>query len=44
MTCDSKDVIYVIKFAGCNKYYMGETSNILRARVCVHKQDINTSE
>ena len=44
MTCESKDVIYVITCAGCNEYYIGETSNTLRARVRVHKQHINSPE
>ena len=44
MTCESKDVIYVLPFAGCNEDYIGETSNTLRARVRVHKQHISLPE
>ena len=44
MTCESKDDIYVIKCAGCNEYYIGETSNTLRPRLHVHKQHNNTPE
>ena len=44
MTCESKDVIYVITCAGCNEYYIWETSNTLHARVRVHKQHINLPE
>ena len=42
MWLESKDVIYVITCAGCNEYYIGETSNSLRAHV--HKQHINSPE
>ena len=44
MSCDTRDVIYVITCPGCNEYYIGETSNTLRSRVRVHKQHINTPE
>ena len=44
MSCDTKDVIYVITCPGCNEYYIGETGNTLRARVRVHKQHINRPE
>ena len=44
MACESKDVIYVITCAGCNEYYIGETSNTLCARVRVHIQHINSPE
>ena len=42
MTCESKDVIYVMTCAGYNEYYIWETSNTLRTRV--HKQHINLPE
>ena len=44
MWLESKDVIYVITCAGCNEYYIGETSNSLRAHLHVHKQHINSPE
>lgn len=44
MMCDSKDVIYVILCAGCNKFNIDNTSNTLHARVRVLKQPINTLE
>jgi hypothetical protein len=36
--------MYVIICAGCNEYYIGETSNQLRTRVRVHKQHIRYPE
>ena len=39
MTCDVKNLIYVIRCAGCKEDYIGETSN-LRNRVTVHNQQI----
>jgi Tfp pilus assembly protein PilV len=42
MSCDTRDVIYVITCPGCNEYHIGETSNTLRSRARVHKQQINT--
>ena len=44
MSCDTRDVIYVITCPWCNEYYIGETSNTLRSRVRVHRQQINTPE
>ena len=39
MDCNAKNVIYLINCSGCDKEYIGQTSN-LRARVRVHKQQI----
>ena len=39
MDCTVGDVIYLIRCGGCDKEYIGETSN-LRARIRVHKQQI----
>ncbi|XP_062579660.1 uncharacterized protein LOC134241640 [Saccostrea cucullata] len=44
MSCATKNVIYVITCAGCQEFYIGETSNQLRARVRVHRQHINSPE
>ena len=44
MTCDSKDLIYVISCEGCNEFYIGETGTTLRARIRVHKQHIQAPE
>ena len=45
LTCESKNLIYVIFCNGCDEYYIGETSDHLRARARVHRQGIvnNTS-
>ena len=40
MTCESKNVIYVMKYIGCGNKYIGETGNFLRERVTVHNQQI----
>ena len=40
MTCEVKNVFYVIKCRGCNEEYIGEQGNYLRRRVTVHKQQI----
>ena len=37
MDCTAMDIVYLIRCTGCDKEYIGETSN-LRARVRVHKQ------
>ena len=39
MTCNAKNVVYVILCRGCNELYIGETNN-LRKRVIVHNQQI----
>ena len=40
MSCTSNNLIYVITCAGCGKNYIGETGDVLRNRVTVHKQQI----
>ena len=40
MTCEVKNVIYVMKCRGCGEEYIGETGNFLRKRVTVHNQQI----
>ena len=40
MTCEVKNVVYVIKCRGCGDEYIGETGNFLRRRVTVHNQQI----
>ena len=40
MTCDVRNVIYVMKCRCCGKEYIGETGNFLRKRVTVHNQQI----
>ena len=40
MTCELKNVIYVMKCRGCGEEYIGERGNYLRKRVTVHYQQI----
>ena len=40
MSCTSTNLIYVITCAGCGHNYIGETGDVLRNRVTVHKQQI----
>ena len=40
MTCEVKNVIYVMKCRGCGEEYIGETGIFLRKRVTVHNQQI----
>ena len=40
ITCEVKNVIYVMKCRGCGEEHMGETGNYLRKRVTMHNQQI----
>ena len=40
MSCDAKNIIYVIKCKGCDEEYIGETGDTLRHRLTVHRQQI----
>ena len=40
MTCEIKNVIYVMKCRGYGEEYIGETGNFLRKRVTIHNQQI----
>ena len=40
MTCEVKNVVYIMKCRGCGDEYIGETGNFLRKRVTVHNQQI----
>ena len=40
MNCTSTNLIYVITCAGRGHNYIGETGDVLRNRVTVHKQQI----
>ena len=44
MSCETKNLIYVITCHGCNEFYIGETSTNLRGRIRVHKQQMNHAE
>ena len=43
MDCDVRNVVYYIICSGCNKKYIGDTTN-LRSRVTLHNQHINHPE
>ena len=40
MSCDVKNVLYVIRCLGCKEYYIGQTGGKLRDRRTVHAQQI----
>ena len=40
MSCNVKNVIYVLVCSGCNKYYIGQTGDKLRNRRTVHEQQM----
>ena len=44
MNCATENIIYVLQCQGCLENYIGQTSDTLRARIRVHKQQINTPE
>ena len=41
MDCNSSNLIYVITCMGCNGHYIGETGDVLRNRIRVHRQHVN---
>ena len=40
MSCDVKNVIYVLQCNGCKEYYIGQTGDKLRSRRTVHAKQI----
>lgn len=44
MNCASENLLYVLECQGCGENYIGQTSDMLRARMRVHKQHILTPE
>jgi ferredoxin len=44
MNCATENLLYVLQCQGCLENYIGQTSDSLRARIRVHKQQINTPE
>ncbi len=42
MDCNTKNVIYTIQCSGCQKHYVGQTSDTLRTRFNNHKSEIRT--
>ena len=43
MSCDVKNVVYVIRCQGCDEDYVGETGN-LKQRVTVHNKQIRATK
>jgi hypothetical protein len=43
-TCNSQNVIYLIKCQFCNLHYIGQTKRTLRERLNNHRSDINTKK
>lgn len=43
MNCQSRNVIYIIRCKGCNDIYVGQTGDLLRNRLTVHRQQINNT-
>jgi hypothetical protein len=41
LTCDSKNIVYLIECKRCGEQYIGETSKTLRARLTDHISNIN---
>lgn len=41
--CLSSNVIYFLKCGGCDQFYVGQTGDIFRNRMTVHRQQINDS-
>ena len=44
MTCTSRNLIYAIICDKCRAFYIGQTSNELRNRMTLHRQQTNTAE
>ncbi len=44
MDCTSRNVIYLMKCCGCHKTYVGETGDLLRNRMRVHRQQIKDED
>jgi hypothetical protein len=44
MNCATENLLYVLQCQGCLENYIGQTSDSLRARIRVHKQQIKTPE
>jgi len=42
--CNSKDPIYIISCAECNKLYVGQTSRMLKERLNNHRSDIKLNK
>lgn len=40
MNCQSKNIIYMIRCTGCHEIYLGQTGDMFRNRMTVHRQQI----
>ena len=40
MNCESSNLLYIITCSGCQKQYIGETGDMVRNRIRVHRQQI----
>ena len=40
MSCEVRNLIYVIRWGGCQEEYIGETGDTIRHRLTVHRQQI----
>ena len=40
MNCNSCNLLYILTCSGCGKQYIGETGDVLRNRIRVHRQQI----
>ena len=43
INCLSSNLIYKLQCCGCNQFYIGQTGDILRHRMTVHRQQITNS-
>ena len=44
LTCTSRNVIYVIRCNACGDFYLGQTGDIFRNRLTIHRQQIDHEE
>ena len=44
MNCNTKDLIYAMKCGGCGELYVGQTGDIFRSRVRVHRQQVRENK
>lgn len=43
ITCETRNVVYIIKCMGCGKCYVGETSRQLRTRISEHLDNVSNN-
>ena len=42
MSCTSKNLIYVLRCKSCGDFYIGQTGDVFRTRITVHRQQISS--